>query len=197
MAYISSNSISIYPSVARGAIDPEAKLTTEKNLTQSLKSFIRDNFQGFVISGSAVGDAIEFCLGGYYFSVNGASLQNLIESGSELWANIKVAKTYGTQSPKNYQSLLLYPSAQQELLDTNNEFQGVNFTTSKDSNADYSLKLFNSEGVVPEDSKLWWKDSQLEHTFNHIELTVTERAQTDRVTLEISQDDNYNPITSR
>lgn len=186
MAYLSSKNIKVFPSIGRDStIDLNAELTNEKNLTQILRSIYRRD--SFVISDNYSRDSsFEFVIHGYYFNAtfDADSLSGEFTSGDKnnIYANIFVAKEIENETSFQQLVNINTPSEETFNLDTNGEFTGVLFSNgiiSNDSYNVYSLLILtkkdDGDWIVPLDSKLHWKTSEIlnGNTSTSIDNTLT------------------------
>ena len=184
MAYIASENIKVFPSVGRDTtIDADSELTNEKNLSNILRNLYKR--ESFVISENT-NDEFEFVIYGYYFRVKSGQLP--IEENKKLYAHIEVLE--GFDSSNTYQQLKLFNQTTDnnslQVLDNNNEFQGISFDDSETHTAPehsgrvaYTLQLLDERGQVPRKSLLHYKSNEIldEDTDNYInEVFTTEKA---------------------
>lgn len=180
MTYAKSTNVVMYPSAYRGkdsnlkVFDPEARMFTEENIGRVYKNIASYKSGNYLISGtflisdglSTISDftddkIIEFVISGYYFKVTWDSSLNPA-SGSPLFAYIKIEGN-NTQDADNTNfknrklvdlegqqtDLDVLPSGSSEYV-----FRGLGFTDT-DPGANYNrLLLLDSDGKVPEASKL-------------------------------------------
>ena len=164
MVYISSDKISVFPCGNRSDAYPNAKLTTEFNLTNIINKLI--NVESFVINkeyktNNIVND-LEFNIKGYYFKLDSSAVTTLVSqfsSSHSIYAIIKITDVEsGDYSFKELQNIA---DGSGHTLDVGSEFQGLKFDSASSSNTnEYSLKVLEKSGstwIIPEGSKIRFK----------------------------------------
>ena len=189
---IKSLEIKTFPSIGRDeSTDLNAELTNEKNLTQLLKSIYKR--ESFVISDSLSNDENKFIfvLHGYYFEINSTTSSDLIKIINKLKAENK-ASIYAhiVIYDNNVQRLVNADNTKQtELLklDIDNFFHGVVITGDPVyTNDKYEVKTLKileldtktNKFVVPSESKLHWKSSEI---LNEDNTSLNEKFKTDKI----------------
>lgn len=188
MSFLKSNDVKIFPSGYRGtdektsSFDPESRLTTEKNITNLIKSLSINKEVGsnskysFVISDNIETTTdgkkiLTFCIYGYIFTIN---IKDYIQSTFNNWTDvyvkikldekqINVLEGLSAQSTYNLQTLIGQGTT--GILDTTEDninylFEGLNFSDKPFTlnNNEYQLHLLTydqEEGFyIPEESYL-------------------------------------------
>ena len=115
MGYLADNKITVFPAASHGANHPDARLTTEFNISNIINQLIDKN--GFVIS--LTNTDIEFNIRGYYFK---AAISDIISaagspSSGSIYAQININASYNELEG-----------------DADNQFKGLIITTEVPSN---------------------------------------------------------------
>ena len=178
MAFLTSNNVvHVYPTAFRGVsnagklIDPEAQLATEANLTGVISHLVGKDSFVIEYNKSSANKTMKFCVGGYYFECNLASLSQVINM-RDLYVNLctkprATIDPYDSSTNTGYQYVSIAPLIEEAEnavsidtefpnLDENNTFTGIFFSdeaiTSVSGGTAYSLHLLDSNGNVPAES---------------------------------------------
>lgn len=173
-SYIQSSDIYAFPVGTRGSNYPLARLTTEQNLVNIIRSVTDiSETDGFVITGSGTKtktseSAIEFIVGGYYFRTSFNSLPSATNADQKLYACVTIVQTGGTQATYNQEvaaqgsttytlsqtSTGVYADMNQvttgdETTDDGTNFIGISFawSGSKPSGYSYALPILYYDGT--------------------------------------------------
>lgn len=169
MEYAKSESIKVFPTSNRGttektqtdgskiqvAVDPEARLNTEGNLTGILKHITdEDSFILNATKENGTITSIEFIINGYYFNLTDT---NVLSGKTDLWATIKVSEPNTTTSGYKFNELNGTDND-----DTNKgKYTGISFDTSEPASSSntYILQLL-SNSEVPFDKYIKFKTNK-------------------------------------
>lgn len=138
--YVSSQNVSVFPSAFRRSDDSHkgSYLLTERNLGNLNSSSL--DYESYV---EDAGDNVVIVLGGYRFVVVRDALSAIRQENNSLFANIKISNTGN-----------LWSFDDNTTLDVGGNFVGLYFGTTADEGATYSIEVLDTEGRVPEGSKL-------------------------------------------
>lgn len=181
MSYLDSRRVKLFPSAYRGntetiEYDPEAKLTTEYNLTTIINRIVDKD--SFVISRKIEDDKkdiLKCSIHGYYFSIdltdesstNGTNPLAKFKNAIQIYATIKLQNVEGTYTPGtsatkySLLSLTNQKSSTLNILDDDEDgFVGLNLSDTKSNLiGTYSLLILYRDNItmswsIPEESKL-------------------------------------------
>lgn len=180
MSYLDSRRVKLFPSAYRGntetiEYDPEAKLTTEYNLTTIINRIVDKD--SFVISRKIEDDKdiLKCSIHGYYFSIdltdesstNGTNPLTDFTNAKQIYATIKLQNVEGTYTPGTSStkysllSLANQKSSTLNILDDDKDgFVGLNLSDTKSNLiGTYSLLILYWDDIkkswsIPEESKL-------------------------------------------
>lgn len=192
--FLESKNIKVYPSAYRGnktddnkLYDPEARIPSEKNITQQINGLLSTSTKGFVVEpvysaeytpvfSSDAPVVVKFCLYGYYFEVT--IDKTLCESFTDnIYAYLKVANkntSYSSESNTEYAATSLIDvdtdGTTSVALDSNNSFKGLCLTDDASilDNSNYkALHLFtkhSNEWCVPSSAYFKFKSTDIVNT---------------------------------
>lgn len=156
MAYLKSNSVRAFPATRRSSDYPEGFLTTEKNLTD-LARLICGNEATFILENTFEAtplSPIHICIHGYLFELSDVS--SLPKDG-DLFVTAYIKNNVENG---DYGQLISVDDATTHTLDSDTEFKGLTFTTTKETiptaptgATAYTLQLL-SKGKIPGTSLL-------------------------------------------
>lgn len=147
--FLNSDKVNMYPSSFRGdankdtnnnsqIYDIESKLATEKNLVGYYNRIPSNN--SYVISWSKDNNILECVVAGYYFrlDLNGAAD---INSWTELWLSVKTEELSValTLNESTISTQILTGFDENKILDINNEFEGIELSSTENTAAVSSL----------------------------------------------------------
>lgn len=192
--FLESKNIKVYPSAYRGnktddnkLYDPEARIPSEKNITQQINGLLSSSTKGFVVEpvysteytpvfSSDAPVVVKFCLYGYYFEVT--IDKTLCESFTDnIYAYLKVANkntSYSSESNTEYAATSLIDvdtdGTTSVALDSSNLFKGLGLTDDASilENSNYkALHLFtkhSNEWCVPSSAYFKFKSTDIVNT---------------------------------
>lgn len=155
-----SKDIIVFPATNRDqAYSQTAQVLTERNISGIVKNMVD---QDYVISAEYNTNNFEFVINGYYFKTTSTIITDTLETGNEIWANIKI--TAATSEPSFLELVPIVTSGdnQTNTLDSNNAFLGISFDSKAggnyvDKTGIHSLKVLvkdaSAKWIVPKESR--------------------------------------------
>ena len=203
--FLESKNIKVYPSAYRGnktadnkLYDPEARIPSEKNITQQINGLLSSSTKGFVVEPAYSAEytpvfssdapvVVKFCLYGYYFEVT--IDKTLCENFTDnIYAYLKVANkntSYSSESNTEYAATSLIDvdtdGTTSVALDSSNLFKGLGLTDDASilENSNYkALHLFtkhSNEWCVPSSAYFKFKSTDIVNTDdrgNHVSIAT-------------------------
>lgn len=180
MAFIPSNKVYIYPTANRGENNPESRLNTEYNITNSVAKLLSFNDGSFVVKWDNTGHII--CIHGYFIEITE------LPSGltNPIWAHLYY-KGEGTSGNYYHQEELAPNSGDNSSIDNDGDFIALELNNSEsvsnENNNCWSLQITDNNGNVLNTSKFKFSASEIatdnsgttsiNNTFNTVNLNAT------------------------
>lgn len=181
MSFIPSDKVYIYPTANRGeGINPESRLNTEYNITNSVAKLLSFNDGSFVVKWDNTGHII--CIHGYFIEITE------LPSGltNPIWAHLYY-KGEGTSGSYYHQEELAPNSGDNSSIDNDGDFIALELNNSEsvssENNSCWSLQITDGSGNIKTTSRHKFYtneiatdslgETSINNTFNTVNLNAT------------------------